>query len=378
MLPPPYAVGHGRVLGSGNMVKTALALVGMLVGLGNAAAQAKGTPIYTVAKVAVEAEAKDAVEAKQIAINEGQQAALRTLMKRLTHASVHQRLPVLEDAMVERMIDGFSVRRESNSSTRYIATLDFSFEPNSVRDILNRFGLPYAEQQAAPLVILPVMTEAGGVKTGSSNSWFEALEAVDYEHALAGMRLAAPRPDFAPSMISNPTSPEVLQTLRNQYRSDNLVLALAEVDAQRTKLRVRLIGQDAIGPLYLERTYKISDQDIDAAAAFAAKVAVGVIEGRWKTTKLASLGALDGDGAIANLETVQLTVQFSGLKQWQDMRSRLQRIPGLQGLDVKALNARGASISVEFAGGASRLAQAAQSQGLSIDQRGGEFVLMTR
>jgi hypothetical protein len=71
-------------------------------------------------------------------------------------------------------------------------------------------------------------------------------------------------------------------------------------------------------------------------------------------------------------------VQFSGLKQWQDMRSRLQRIPGLQGLDVKSLNARGASISVEFAGGASRLAQAAQSQGLSIDQRGGEFVLMTR
>ena len=61
------------------MVKAALVALGLLVGLGSAGALAKGAPIYTVAKVSVEAEAKDAVEAKQIAINEGQQAALRTL-----------------------------------------------------------------------------------------------------------------------------------------------------------------------------------------------------------------------------------------------------------------------------------------------------------
>ncbi len=359
------------------MVKTALAVLGTLVALGSTAALAKGSPVFTVAKVAVEAEAKDAVEAKQIALTEGQQAAFRKLLKRLTNASVHQRLPVLDDSMVERMIDGFSVRRESNSTTRYIATLDYSFEPNAVRDILNRFGIPYAEQQATPVILLPVMTEAGGVKTTSSNNaWFEALDAVDYEHALAPIKLAAPRADFAPSTISDPTSPEVLQTLRQQYRADALVLALAEVDAQRTKFRVRLIGQDTVGGLSLERSYPITGQDIDEAAVFAAKITVGVLEGRWKTTRLASLGAL-GD-TPGELETVALSVQFSGLKQWQDMRARLQKIPGLQGIDVKSLNARGAVISVEFAGGASRLAQAAQSQGLAIDQRGGQLVLMTR
>ena len=358
------------------MVKTALAALGVCLALGSVEAHARGSAIYTVAKVGVEAEAGDAVQAKQIAINDGQQAAFRKLLKRLTPASMHARLPVLDDAMVERMIDGFSVRRESNSSTRYIATLDFSFEPNSVRDILNRFGLPYAEQQAAPIVLLPVMTEAGGVKAGAANAWYEALENVDYEHGLASMKLAPPRPDLAPATITDPASPQVLQTLRQQYRTDNLVLALAEVDAQRAKLRVRLVGQDSVGPVFLDRSYRITGQDVSEAAAFAAKVSVGVIEGRWKHTRLASLGTLDG--APANLETVELSVQFSGLKQWQDMRSRLQKIPGLQNLDVKALHARGASIAVEFAGGASRLVQAAQSQGLLIDQRGGELILTTR
>jgi Uncharacterized protein conserved in bacteria (DUF2066) len=357
------------------MGKTALAAL-LALAFGVSAADAKSSAIYTVAKVAVEAEANDAVQAKQIALNEGQQTAFRALLKRLTHSSVHPRLPLLDDTMVERMVDGLSVRRESNSTTRYIATLDFTFEPNSVRDILNRFGLPYAEDQSPPLVLLPVMIEAGAAKTGTENVWYEALENVDYEHALSAIKLAPPRAEFSPAMISNPGSREVLATLKQQYRAENLVLALAETDAQATKLKVRLIGRDAVGDIYLERRYAIRARDTDEAARFAAKVAVGVIEGRWKTTRLASLGALS-EGP-SNLESVALTVQFTGLKQWQDMRTRLQRIPGLQNLDVKALNARGATISVEFAGGASRLAQAAQSQGLAIDERDGVLVLLTR
>jgi hypothetical protein len=362
-------------IGVHTMGKAAFAVL-LTVMAGASQVLARGNDVYTVAKVEVEAEAGDAVKAKQIAINNGQQAAFRALLKRLTHASAHPRLPILDDTMVEQMIDGFSVRRESNSTTKYIATLDFSFAPNSVRDILNRFGLPYAEQQAEPMILLPVMTEAGGVKAGAANSWFEALESVDGEHTIAAIKLAPPRPDFAPGAISNPGSPEVLATLRQQYRSENLVLALAEVDAQATKLRVRLVGQDSVGPVFLERAYAIRDRDTVEAARFAAKVAVGVLEGRSKSTRLASLSATGG--VPANLETVTMSVEFAGLKQWQDMRKRLQKIPGLQGLDVKALNARGASISVEFAGGAERLAQAAQSQGLAIDDRGGELFLTSR
>lgn len=358
------------------MVQMALTVLLTLASVSIAAAQGRGSLVYTVAKVEVEAEAKDAVEAKQIAINDGQQTAFRLLLKRLTHPSAHARLPIIDDAMVESMIEGFSVRRESNSTTRYIATLDFTFEPNAVRDILNRFGLPYAEQQSAPVIVLPVMTEGGGVKTGGSNSWYEALDSVDVEHALAPMRLAAPRPDFSPGTIQNPGSREVLETLKQQYRAENLVLALAEVDPQMTRLRVRLSGQDAVGGIFLERSYAIHGRDTAEAARFAAKVAAGVIEGRWKTTRLASLGSLGG--APANLEVVPLSVQFSNLKQWQEIRTKLLKIPGLQGLDIKALNARGASISVEFAGGAERLVTAVQSQGLSLQSKGRDLVLITR
>lgn len=340
------------------------------------AAAAKGPTIYTVAKVSVSADAENAVAAKEKALAEAQQIALRTLLKRMTPWSAQSRLPVLGEEIVERMVDGFAVRRESNSATRYMATLDFTFEPNAVRDILNRFGLPYTDQQAPQVLLLPVMTEGGAVRPATSNPWFDALSGVDGEHALAPVKFATPREDVS-AMIGalDKNARGLFETLSAQYRAENLVLAIAEVDPQARQFRLRLLGRDAVGNFTFDRTFRIHERDIDNAAKLAAQVSVKVIEGRWKTTRLASQGALAGP---ADLETVAITAQFAGLKAWQEMRARLQKVPGVQGLDVKTLNARGASITVDFPGGGDRLAQAAQSQGLALEPRGQEWLLVTR
>jgi hypothetical protein len=359
------------------MMKTiAAAMLAAIFALATAA-EAKTSTVYSVAKVSVTADADNAVAAKEKALAEAQQIALRMLLKRMTNWRSHSKLPVLSDEMVEKMVDGMSVRRESNSNTRYIATLDFNFEPNAVRDILNRFNIAYTDQQAAQILMLPVMIDGGVIRPGTNNAWYQALSGVDGEHALTPVKLASPRDDITTSMISDlgTKARSVFETLKYQYRSENLVLAVAEVDPKASQLRLRLVGQDAVGNFTLTHAYRIPERDVDYTAAMAAQIAIKVIEGRWKTTQLASQGALAG---AADLETVALTAQFSGLKAWQEMRARLQKVPGLQGLDVKTLNARGASITVDFPGGAPRLAQAAQSQGLALEQRGQEWLLVTR
>lgn len=356
------------------LVIPALSIAALTFG---APALANTQTIYTVSKVDVTADADNAVEAKEKALVRAQQTALRELIKRMTASSVHASLPILPDDMVERMVEGFAVRRESNSNTRYIATLDFTFEPNSVRDILNRFGLPYTDQQAPQATLIPIMIEGGAVRQGSGNAWFGAFARVDTDHALAPLKAVPPGANLSAEMVSNlsGSSRNLFETLSYQYRSENLVLAIADVDPAATQLRMRLIGRDAVGGFGLDRTFRIHDRDIDYTASMAAEIAVKVIEGRWKRTRLASQGALEGP---ADLQTVSLTAQFSGLRAWQAMRARLQNVPGVQALDVKALNARGASITVDFPGGAERLAQAAQSQGLALEQRGGGWLLIAR
>lgn len=341
------------------------------------AAVAKSPTIYTVSKVEVTADAGDAVAAKEKALADAQQIALRKLFKRMTAYNVHNRLPVLDDAMVERMVDGFAVRRESNSATRYIATLDFNFEPNAVRDILNRFGIPYTDQQAPQTMLIPLMIQAGAERTGSGNPWFEAFAGVDTDNALAPLKLSPAKANLTAAMIGDlsVSARSLLETLSYQYRSENLILAVADVDAQATQLRLRLVGRDAVGGFGIDRTFRIFGGDIDYTAGVAAKVASKVVENRWKMTRLASQGALAGP---ADIETVALVAQFSGLKAWQGMRARLQKVPGVQNLDVRGLNARGANLTIDFPGGVERLAQAAQSQGLAVQQQGGQWLLVAQ
>ncbi len=346
--------------------------------LGWTPVSAKPKPsVYKVAKVSVSADAKDAVSAKQKALDMAQQEALHILLKRLTPWSLHTRLPVLNNSLVERMITGFAVRREGTSATRYMATLDFTFEPNSVRNLLNRFNLSYADQQAPQTLLLPVMLEAGGMRSGTNNVWYSALSSVDGENSLTPVKLASPRQDFSLKMIDDLSehSRELFETLKYQYRAENLVLAVAETDPQITQMKVLIVGHDAVGDFKLARTYRIYDRDVDETANMAAEIALKVIEGRWKTTRLASLGALSGP---AELQAVELTVQFSGLAQWKDIRGRLNNLPGLQALDVKALNARGATVTLDFPGGTERLAQAVKSEGMTMEQYRGGWVLMVR
>ncbi len=339
-----------------------------------ARAQKLQSPVFTVAKVAVRAEAADAVEAKQKAIRQGQREALTRIMKRVTGFSSYARLPRLDDAAIERMVEGLRVRSERNSGTVYLANLDFSFDAAAVKTVLNRFGLAYVTDRAPEIVLLPVYIEAGAIKQAASNPWHAAIAEFDLQNGLTPVKLVAPRPDIGPDfarrIAADPS--RGMETLSYQYRAEFLVLAIAEVDPGMTMMRVTLAGRDAVGPIALERSFKIYGRDVSEAAEQAAAMVLSMLEGRWKLTRLASQGALDGPQELVRLE---LSAQFSGLKEWQSIRERLQRVPGVQGLEVKVVNPRSAIISIDFPGGGERLSAAASGHGLRVEGAGGSWLV---
>ena len=92
---------------------------------------------------------------------DGQQAAFRSLLKRLVPVTAYDRLKRLAALKSSGFLEGVSVRSERNSSTRYIASLDFSFRADSVRAVLQQEGIPFVEEQAREVIIVPVVRDAG-------------------------------------------------------------------------------------------------------------------------------------------------------------------------------------------------------------------------
>ena len=80
--------------------KALLALLAAIPAFTTAASAAKGPTVYTVSKITVTADADNAVAAKEKALAQAQQIALRALMSRMTPWEAHAKLPQLTNEIV--------------------------------------------------------------------------------------------------------------------------------------------------------------------------------------------------------------------------------------------------------------------------------------
>ncbi len=354
----------------------AVVAIALATGLSAPDAFAAGpTAAYTVGNYPVEARAKDAVTAKTTAIGDGQQAALRSLFRRLVPVTAYKRLTAMPPLNASDFIDGVSVRQERNSSTEYIASLDFSFQPTAVRDALRRNGIPYVDEQAPQVMLVPVWRETPAAAPESGKGlWFDAWKGLDLTHTLAPLRLEGLKPglslDALKPLLEGSAGNNRL--LAGEYRTETVVIALAEPDASGKKLTVTLAGQDAIGPFTLKRSYRIGANDRAYTAELAAVVGLGVLEGRWKAAKAGAIGGVD---VTAGGGSIRLQVEFQSLSEWNDIRTRLLDADGAYDMDISSVSARAAEVTIRHAGGTSALSAALARSGLSMTEASGSWLV---
>ena len=349
------------------------AVLALAVGThGVAAAEA----VFTVGNYPVEARADNAVAAKTKALADGQQAAFRSLLKRLVPVTSYQRLRRLRPIQAGDLVEGVKVRSERNSSTDYIASLDFSFQSKGVRDLLRREGIPFMDEQAPALTVVPLWRTAGSAAPKDEAAWTAVWKGLDLEHALTPVKLQALKREIAPDAVNALAEGDgsAIRTLVAAYGSELVLLAVAEQDIAAKRLNVTLTGRDAVGAFMLRRTYRLDPADPGYASELAAVVSLGILEGRWKAIKSPRA---DGGGVTAARGDSDLlvAVEFRGMSEWQQISSKLSATPGIEELEVAGLSARGARVTLRYSEGAERLADALAQQGLSLRNAGGNWVL---
>lgn len=368
----------------------AILVSSVTAGVHVAPARAEADAPYTVGNYPVEATAANAVAAKEQAMSDGQQAAFRSLLKRLVPVTAYKQLDRLRDVKAGDLISGISVRSERNSSTAYYAGLDFSFQPDGVRSLLTQQGIPFVDQQAPPLTVVTVLLQ--GTPPAASNDrglWRRAWSSLDLTHTITPIVIKDLKPSIQTDTVTALMSGQdgALQKLKAEYGDGLVVFAIAEPDMAAKRLNVTIAGSDAVGGLLLKRVYRINDGDLDYASQLAAVISLGILEGRWKAAKAGVLG----DSAAAapspsntpvwaasttgNGEDVRLTVVFANPDQWDEMRGQLLDTPGVDALNVGSVNDRSADVSLKYPGGAASLASALGARGLNLASTSSGWVL---
>lgn len=364
--------------------------------------------VFTIGNYPVEARAADAVAAKNQAIAEGQQAALRSLLRRIVPVTSYNRISRLKGVKAGDLIDGLSVRSERNSQTEYIASYDFQFQAEAVRRLLDKEGIPFLDRQAPVVTVVPiyrapseqgtpdVFTDARG-----SDSWLYAWKSLDLQNALTPVSLQPLKKtvhrDTIKAILDGEPAP--IRTMGREYETETLLIAVLEPELGAKKVNVTLAGRDSVASFRLTRTYRLDGPDLTYTAELAAVRALGVLEGRWKAINVRGVGSIGDGGATSRSEgasdgrpigaahtggsasgdgLLHIAVEFRSMADWTSISRQLAGTPDISDLDVLGLGGRSARIQLRYPGGAQQLAVALASQGLILRNSGSGWLLTQR
>ena len=357
---------------------TALALACLLAWWPPTLARAQTSSVFQVSGIAVDATAGDAVAAREQALLQGQIEGLHRLLRRLTPAAEHDRLPTVGAAEIQRYVQNFEITDERVASNRYLAQLTVGYDPEAVRNLLQGQALSYSETVSEPLVILPVYQVPGGPRLWpEDNPWWQAwAEHLDPERLL---RLVLPLGDLedmatvtADAAIAGDAA--ALEALARRYGTDDVLVALATPRGGATtaaggtppglEINLRRDGIQANPPETLEGR---PGETLDVLMAEAVVGIQDTLDERWKAANL-----LRYDQAASML----VDIPIEQLADWVEISRGMEGLREIVGIQVASFARENVRAQIQYLGDQFRLEEALARIGLGLSREGESWRLL--
>jgi len=339
-------------------------------------ARADGNAAIVIRGVDVDVTAADAVTAREKAVLDGQRKALQQAFALLAQPADAARLASLSaglsDQQITDMLVDYEVESERASTVRYIGKLAFRFRADSIGDLLQRNGLPYAASESGPVLLVPVLAIDGANQLWEDgNIWREFW--VKHAPASGLVPLRLPRGDQADQAAINGDQAAAgdtarLQALAQRYGVSDVVVAVAQrtSSSPAVALTVKQLGLSGTAGGFQDK-FDGSTSDPDAAFNQAVDRIIGQLQQDW----------IDQNRVTSAAEQ-NLTVDapIDGIAQWADLRRRLASIGTLRRVDVVYLMRSQAELALTYVGDRDQLARALQQRALALKDNGDGHTLL--
>ena len=285
---------------------------------------------FTVRGVPVDASAPSATEAQTQAIGQGQLAAARRLVERLTLESERaaKGVPDLTPEVVGPLIRGLTIDNERRSATRYLGDVSIAFNPSAVQQLLRSSGLTMVSSQAQPRVVMARSPLPESVRT--------QLRAGRYAHALTPLVL----PPDGSVFVQNPLDAE----LAVQISGGQTALVIDGGPGAYTATEYVMGGSGA------QEMNRYSFSSLDRLVA--------QLERDFKQT-----AAVPSDSQSS--QTV--SVLYSSLGEWQQLQRAINTSAQVRDARLDAVSKDGALMTLTY-GSLDRLAAEMRQKGVRVEQ----------
>ena len=229
------------------------------------------------------------------------------------------------------------MRSERNSSTDYIASFDFSFQAKGVRDLLRREGIPFIDDQAPAVTLVPVWRSAAGAAAAGRGRLDQRLEGPGSGEPLTPVKLQPLRRASGPRSINALAAGDgsAMRALAAAYNTRVRARGpgRARHDGGAPQCHARRHAMRS-APSRCKRPYRIDagDPGLCQRACRRRRSAHprGPLEGHQSAGRALAVGATGGGGGGGDTDLL-IAVEFRGMGEWQEISRKLSATPGRGG-----------------------------------------------
>ena len=357
-------VGRAACLSTIAMV---IALISVDAALGQNAPEDGG--VFTVLDVAVDTTAVTAAAARKKALASGHRAAFLRLMSRLVPRTLRNSEFEAGADRITQLVRSFGVDQEKTSAVRYLATLRFAFDRDGMRGFLREAGLPFAETQSKPVLVLPVLRRAGVyLLWDAQNTWLKAWSALPPSDGL--VPIIVPKGELAD--LNDISADQAVQGRQDRldvilarYGATDAILALAAIDTRR-------FGNAPVVQVSITR---FGTRDADRTTVLAVAAEPGdTIEDTIAAAAPRTFFQIEEDWKLDNLLRFDLPQQLiaimplDDLADWVSMKRLLSEIAFIEASELLALSRLGATVRLRYFGNQEQLALALSQRDVRLSE----------
>ena len=330
----------------------AIAVTAALAALAPAAAD----DLFSVAGVTVDVEAESARAAQENAVALAAGRALDIMLRKVTAAADHPRLPQFAPQDAAALVRGWEVADEVRSARRYVGAFTVRFDPRGVRRVLREAGVPHAETRRPPTLVLPVHDgPEGPVLWDPSDPWREAWRRLDWRNRLVELPLPGDSPEDRFVISARQAlagDRERLAAMARRYDAADVLVVVARpaLDGGSLTFEARPGGEPAGAASH-------AVPGGEEVWLRAAGTAAALVEQEWVANNLLDYGRPESLDAVAALD---------GLDSWLSLRRRLAALTQIDRVEIRSLSAAEASVRLHYLGSRAPLSAALASRGLGL------------
>ena len=322
-------------------------------------AMAQEASLFTVPNLHVDATGASSTEALNAAIAQGRARAFQILYRRLTRQADWARQPPLDGASLLRLSRGYSIANERRSTTRYVADVTYMFNPEAVARLLRASQIAFSQTQAHRILVIPMSPGVG------HGPWAQALMSPSLREGQVPFTVLAPEEDVALAGLNfDAAGWSDVAAVAGKNRVTEVALVQAVYAGGKMTVNIRRLGAT-------EQPTKTSVEvpmtgTVGTTYPVAAQAAARAMEDLWKTRT-----SID----FSQRGRLTVDVRVASLAQWGAIQTALAATGNVTGTTVTAMTTGYARMNLTYQGGLEQLHEALSGAGLSLNNRGGQWML---